>query len=662
MRGAGWRCRRRGAWLGSFRRRAPRDLVTGTTLTLFVVVASGLLSGESLAASAPDAGRPFEPRPASQPLYGIKAPEEDPARQRHIVTAADGTEIWTETWLPKLKDGQIPPARMPTVVLYSPYLDRGSPGITTRAHELLVPRGYAFTTAHLRGTGGSGGCVDLNGAGTIDDGARVIEYLGRDAPWSNGSVGMYGKSFPGGTQVSVAALGDPDKIRYLKAIVPTAPVVTWYDNNFQDGVPYFLLTELGTPAFFVQESLLEYPGDGAMPVQHLEKPGCLPGLMLGSTNLSGDYSAFARERDARRGAAGITAAVLMAHGHPDVEVPALMQAGFFERLPASTPRAGVFGVFDHEFPHNHSFQDPPVQPDWERPDWLDMVVAWYDRYLKGLDTGVEDWPVAQVQGLDGQWRAEPEWPITGGPVGQLALAEAGRLGVSTTAGTTTYTEGEPENTETETYAPGTSAVFETEPLPERLQLTGQPVLDLWVSLDRPDAHLAAKLEVLGPDGTELPQGRVVGLRSMQHLEPLRENRFQQEQATPAPVGVPVRVPVRFQPTDLVIPKGGRLRLTVAGSVIVFEGLDQIRRGAGLLLQGPSQPSGSATRVTILHDCEHPSALRFEMPRDDPDLLNVREKDEPAGEPLADNRPFEAPVSDGGGIATAPVCGGGPERP
>ena len=60
-----------------------------------------------------------------------------------------------------------------------------------------------------------------------------------------------------------------------------------------------------------------------------------------------------------------------------------------------------------------------------------MVTAWYDRYLKGLDTGVEAWPRVQVQGTDGQWRAEPELPDdAAGPAGQLALGAGGTLGTA----------------------------------------------------------------------------------------------------------------------------------------------------------------------------------------------------------------------------------------
>ncbi len=39
-------------------------------------------------------------------------------------------------------------------------------------------------------------------------------------------------------------------------------------------------------------------------------------------------------------------------------------------------------------------------------------------------------------------------------------------------------------------------------------------------------------------------------------------------------------------------------------------------------------------------------------------MNVREVGE-IDQPLADERPFEPPVSEGGGLATATVCGEGP---
>jgi hypothetical protein len=192
-------------------------------------------------------------------------------------------------------------------------------------------------------------------------------------------------------------------------------------------------------------------------------------------------------------------------------------------------------------------------------------------------------------------------------------------------------------------------------------VTGQPALDLWVSVDRPDAHLAAKLEAFDAQGRRtIREARVVGMRSLRHLDPLFENRFVQPIGRDPAVNTPIRVLLRFRPADLVVPKGGRLRITLAGSLIVFDGLDGVTEGAGALAQGPSAPSGAQARVTVLHDCTHPSALRFLMPRDRQRLLNVREADEGSA-PLGPGPANTPRVSDAGGLARAPLCGRPPER-
>ena len=93
-----------------------------------------------------------------------------------------------------------------------------------------------------------------------------------------------------------------------------------------------------------------------------------------------------------------------------------------------------------------------------------------------------------------------------------------------------------------------------------------------------------------------------------------------------------------------MPAGGRLRLTVAG-----------------MLSGPDQttPSGTAAQITLLHDCGHPSALRFLEARPDGPLVNVREGDE-RGRTLTSAAAVSGSV-DAGGLASAPVCGKAPER-
>lgn len=624
--------------------------------------------------SAPDLGRPFEPTPISEPLYGIQNPT-DANDQRRVVEAADGTDLYVETWLPAPKDGNVPPARIPVVVTFSPYVVPGPirAPFLQRARDALVPRGYAFALAHLRGTGGSQGCVQRRGPLEVDDTARVVQWLGEQAPWSDGNVGAYGRSYAGGTAVGVAARGDKALTQSLKAIVALAPFSSLYEYFYADGVKFFLKHEVAASVYHVQYGI---PTADA-PVELAQRVECLPEHQIDAMDQTGGITEFLKARDDRVGAHSITAATLVLHGHADTNVFPSVQAGLFDQIPDSTPKAGLFGWWAHE---DTSDRAPSgITPDWIRLDYMDMVIAWFDRYLKGLPSGVEEWPVAQVQGNDGQWRAEPDWPTTGGPVGQLAFGADGQLGGATPDGSSSYTEGFVENAVTP-LAPGTYVTFTTPPLPERLEITGQPVADLWVTVDRPDANIAVRLETFAPDGTRLGertkdnQGRLIdtgatrGFRSVRFLDPLVDNRFWQSEGAAPPVDTPIRVPVRLYPTDLVVPQGGWIEVTIAGSLIADGGLEStptlvtgrvVRYPS--VLEDPSSLSGSATTVTILHDCEHLSAVRFLMPRADPDLLNVREVDEPAGQPLADNRPFVAPVSDAGGLATAPVCGQAPIR-
>jgi predicted acyl esterase len=590
----------------------------------------------------------FRPLPSSVPIYDIQPPSVDPDLQRVVLEASDGTELFVETWLPATKDGNVPPERVPVIVTISPYLEEGE-AAAGRILNNLVTRGYAYANAHVRGTGRSGGCIDISGAQEADDSARVIEYLGRDAPFSDGNVGGYGVSYPGGTILSVAGRGDPEKVKYLKALFAGAPGHSAHEGQWTfDGVPSFL-TPLTMPGAYFLVSMGLFELAELEPPGQLPEPNQIPGRLecqvdhgLAGIDWSGNHSPWHRERDNRAWTQNIQAASFIVHGHLDLVpfggVPPFIQRGLFDMLPEKTPKAGFFGAF------GHSSSSYRAQPHFE-----DMLVAWFDRWLRGHDNGADRWPVVQVQGTDGQWRTEEQWPTTGGPVGQLALGPEGLLGVSDPSGSTLYLEGSYETTQGS--VPGTSAEFQTSPVPGRLELTGQPVLDLWVTLNVPDAHIAARLEILDAEGNML--GHTYGMRSAQHLDPHMDGRFVQAEPRLPPVGEPVRVPVRFQPTDLVVPEGGSLRLIVAGSLIVNPGLDQFGIPEPIFL-GPSQPSGVVAPVTIHHDCANPSTLRFLMPSPWAERLEFPE-DTPAVR-------LGPPVDfDGGGMATELVCGVEPLR-
>ena len=588
------------------------------------------------ARSAPDRGKAFIPRPWSKPLYGTKAPQEDPETQRHYVEGHDGTDLYVETYLPAPSGDNVPPAKVPTILIMTPYATLYYALGDDPFIQYMNARGYAVAFHHVRGTGNSGGCLEQTSRDQIDDGARVVEYLGKDAPWTTGKVGMYGVSYDAETQISTAGFGDPERIKYLKAIIPIATVGSQYDWNYMDGVPWADQPAAGNSSYLAISAL---PEQQPNPQHYPEKLQCQDDVMGESANRNGDYTDFWKAREYRPGADDIKAATLMVHGLRDFNVQPITLAGFFDRIPDSTPHKGVFGVWEHATPSSHS-----VEPDWERADWMDMATAWYDRYLKGKDTNVERWPDVQVQTSRGQWWEVGEFPTTGGRLGQLALGPDGTLGVKKPNGESLFTEqmapGPPEE--------GQMVVFETPKLKAPLHLTGQPMLDLWFVSDREDAHIGVKLEIIGRDGEPATHDgssvkATYGVRSMQHIEPMPRGWFEQETSDPLTPFEATRATIRFLPTDLMVPRGASLRLTVGGGVSYAK--------------GDSQPSLAGAQVTILHNCQRPSALRFRMPDKTARLLNVRETDQ-LGQPL-ESTPSREARRDGAGIASAPVCGRDP---
>jgi len=95
-----------------------------------------------------------------------------------------------------------------------------------------LPRGYAVAQLAVRGTGTSGGCMDLMGPNEVHDLDQAITWLATQ-PWSNGNVAMIGASYDGSTPWEVAAAGNP----HLKTIIPVSGLPDIYGLMFHNGTP-----------------------------------------------------------------------------------------------------------------------------------------------------------------------------------------------------------------------------------------------------------------------------------------------------------------------------------------------------------------------------------------------------------------------------------------
>src|SRR5688572_3092264 len=188
-----------------------------------VLVATSGCSPEKDGPGAADAAATGEPQVASR--FGDYGPETPPfdGRVRHSVyiPMKDGIQLAIDYYLPTAA-GVEAEGKLPVVLHYTRYQratedEAGKLKTQMDADPVLQhlsQNGYAIAVADARGTGASFGVN--NGAFSKEetaDSAAIIEWLAAQ-PWSNGSVGMQGRSYPGMTQYEAATQGPPA----LKAI------------------------------------------------------------------------------------------------------------------------------------------------------------------------------------------------------------------------------------------------------------------------------------------------------------------------------------------------------------------------------------------------------------------------------------------------------------
>ena len=145
-------------------------------------------------------------------------------RDKH---SSDNTKILLSAtvWLPQSHDTC---ERFPVVIECIPYR-RGDGTIVrdSKRHPYLAGHGIAAVRVDLRGCGDSEGTLfDEYLESELLDCVEVIEWASTQS-WSNGNVGMFGKSWGAFNALQVAALQPPS----LKAIIAVSGTVDRYDED-----------------------------------------------------------------------------------------------------------------------------------------------------------------------------------------------------------------------------------------------------------------------------------------------------------------------------------------------------------------------------------------------------------------------------------------------
>ena len=321
-------------------------------------------------------------------------------------------------WMPDVEEG----VKIPVIATVHPYYDYGTEvddsnpntipdfGVGQWIFEEFISHGYALAQVSTFGSGKSTHCQDVKGLGEQVGIQAAVEWLGTQE-WSNGNVGLMGKSYAGTTNWEAAQ--NPSE--HLKTIVPISGSIgvqqMFYRNGSSEAraVGYDLAYQ-GATTDMTTDDLRICSDDilgPAMPIT----------TSLAAEFGGADWSDYWEERyhlgdvlDNYNGSVYIVWGMQDWNVDPYHAFPAyqmLRDKGLSVR--------GIMGQWGHNYPdqgetHSNlaSGYGKEAYANMSRMDWAIEIFNWFEYWLKGVGDETESY--VQMQTHDGRWHLEETWP------------------------------------------------------------------------------------------------------------------------------------------------------------------------------------------------------------------------------------------------------------
>ncbi len=348
------------------------------------------------------------------------------------ITAADGgsgltgdAAVHLGLWLPVIEgcdweSAELPDnCKVPVIAEVGPYYDDGDVDALTPAERLgrflienYVPHGFGVAQVSVFGTGESNHCMDLMGTDEQRGIDAAVTWLGTQG-WSNGNVGLIGKSYDGSTPWQAATFGNP----HLATIVPMSGLIGVHELMWRNGS----MEARGAVMHNGVYGSFGIDGDADDPDNACE--GYMQGYLNGpAAYLTGgmvDYAGntYWTERSfLDRVVENYNGSIYIIQGMQDWNVDPHMAFPTHQIVTdAGIETKTLAGQWAHDYPDRvsgHSSQGvgrgQEAYPYTLRWDWADEMLYWFNWYLKGEgeapELGVE------MQDNRGGWRFETAWP------------------------------------------------------------------------------------------------------------------------------------------------------------------------------------------------------------------------------------------------------------
>jgi putative CocE/NonD family hydrolase len=247
----------------------------------------------------------------------------------------------------------------------------------------------------------------------------------------------------------------------------------------------------------------------------------------------------------------------------------------------------VLGPWDHSGTQNIS----PDSPAWQTAfDHGEALARFFGHHVRGEDTGIgQDAPVRYFTMGEERWKAAQVWPppaerrvayLGGG--GQLVW-EAGEAGRDVYQVDLTHGTGRASRWRTilalsaPVHYPDRRSVsdkiisYTAAPFKEFTEVTGHPIVTLWVDADREDFDIFCYMEIVRRDGRVqlLTEGNLRAshrkLSQAPYPSPVPYHSYMRCDAQPVVPGEPIELVFDMLPTSYRFSPGESLRISVAGT-------------------------------------------------------------------------------------------------
>jgi putative CocE/NonD family hydrolase len=594
---------------------------------------------------------------AQAPKVSQREPEFEVVVETNVmIPMRDGVRLAADLYRPA-RAGKAVEGKFPTVLTRTPYNKGDGHAPEGRYY---AERGYNVVMNDVRGRYASEGTWRLI-ADDPQDGYDTVAWIAAQ-PWSDGKIGTFGTSYPGGTQHALAEMNPP----HLTTMIPIDAVsncgvagmrhggafeLRFMNWIFNTGAPN-AKAALANPA--LHAALVE---NGRRIREHIDNLPLRPGTS--PLKVVPEYEAWLVEA-MRSGPESpfwkIKGMSVVDHIEEYADVPVMHVTGWYDSWARQvtmnyealskakrSPQRLMIGPWVHGSQTSNVSGEVEFTKD-ASIDLLGFRLRWYDRWLKGESNGVDDDPpvLLYIMGTGddhktpsghlahgGFWRAEREWPLARAKPTTYYLHADGTLTIEPPRerdSQTTYTFDPHHPVPTIggniSSASGLMAnggydqrpregdsriplaerrdvlVFRSQPLQEDLEVTGTVEVKLWIASSAPDTDFTAKLIDEIPPNADYPLGFALNLGDSILRVRYRHGLDHPQLLEPGHVEP---ITITLYPTANVFKKGHRIRVDVSSSN--FPRFD--------LNPNTGEPLGTHRRMvvaenTVVHDADHPS--------------------------------------------------------